>query len=134
MLIVQICAEKYLYLTNLIKYKEYDEAYFNDEVMPILSKTMTISDLAKFCSIDFKGSSASPLSNVDLYLNGEKVETLVIPDTVKAIPEQTFLRRFGAFEFAADANPFVVVDVIFLLDPVEHQHFVSTGDIAKCSV
>lgn len=54
-------------------------------------KRVYISDLAKFCSIDFKGSSASPLSNVDLYLNGEKVETLVIPDTVKAIPEQTFL-------------------------------------------
>ena len=26
-------------------YKEYDEAYFNDEVMPSLSKTMTISDV-----------------------------------------------------------------------------------------
>ena len=26
-------------------YKEYDTAYFNDEVMPILSKTMTISDV-----------------------------------------------------------------------------------------
>lgn len=35
-------------------YKEYDEAYFNDEVMPVLSKTMTISDLLNlYYSFDY---------------------------------------------------------------------------------
>ena len=35
-------------------YKEYDEAYFNDEVLPILSKTMTISDLLSlYYSFDY---------------------------------------------------------------------------------
>lgn len=35
-------------------YKEYDEAYFHDEVKPILSKTMTISDLLSlYYSFDY---------------------------------------------------------------------------------
>ena len=35
-------------------YKAYDEAYFNDEVMPILSSTMTISDLLNlYYSFDY---------------------------------------------------------------------------------
>ena len=35
-------------------YKEYDEAYFNDEVMHVLSNTMTISDLLNlYYSFDY---------------------------------------------------------------------------------
>lgn len=36
-------------------------------------------------------------------------------------PEDTILRAFFVFKFAADADPFIMVQVIFLFDPVQHQ-------------
>lgn len=54
-------------------------------------KRVNISDVAKWCSIDFKGNGASPFDcGADLYLNGKPVETLSIPNTVKSIPMQAF--------------------------------------------
>ena len=50
------------------------------------------------------------------------------------LSEQAFVRAFLWQEFAADADPFVVVDIVFLLDPVEHQHLISPGHIAQCGI
>ena len=48
-----------------------------------------ISDMAAWCGIDF-GRSSNPLNNCDLYLNGEIVVDLVIPDGVTQINECVF--------------------------------------------
>ena len=50
-----------------------------------------ISDIAAWCAIDFRNSDSNPLSYAHhLYLNGELVTELVIPDGVTSIGEYTF--------------------------------------------
>ena len=57
-----------------------------------------INDLASWCKIEFEGKEASVfrrgdgslISNVDLYVNGEKVTKLVIPVGVTSIPDGAF--------------------------------------------
>ena len=53
-------------------------------------KKVYIRDLAQWCHIDFLGDS--PLSCfADLYVNGERVETLTIPSSVRKVPNYAFL-------------------------------------------
>ena len=55
-------------------------------------KNVYISDLAAWCNIDFTGAYSNPLTNADnLYLNGELVTALVIPNGVEDIKSLTFL-------------------------------------------
>ena len=55
-----------------------------------------ISDLAKWCGISFDGSYANPLYYAhNLYLNGEKVADLVIPDGVTSIGNSAFYNCSG---------------------------------------
>ena len=50
-----------------------------------------ISDLAKWCDISFDGRNANPLSfATELYLNDEKVKTLIIPEGVTSIKKYAF--------------------------------------------
>ncbi len=50
-----------------------------------------ITDVAKWCAIDFDSSASNPLRYADnLYLNGELITHLVIPDGVTAIPWYAF--------------------------------------------
>ena len=50
-----------------------------------------ISDIAAWCAIDFESSSANPLYNgAELYLNGELVTALEIPEGVTSIGEWAF--------------------------------------------
>ena len=54
-------------------------------------KEVHISDLAAWCGIDFYGGSANPLYYAkNLYLNGELVTELVIPEGVKEIKKYAF--------------------------------------------
>ena len=54
-------------------------------------KAVYITDLSTWCGISFGGSSANPLSYAhNLYLNGELVTDLVIPDSVTNIGDYTF--------------------------------------------
>ena len=50
-----------------------------------------ITDMAAWCAIDFGAPDANPLSHAqNLYLNGEHVTDLVIPDGVTSIEERAF--------------------------------------------
>ena len=50
-----------------------------------------ISDIAAWCNVDFSGSSSNPLYFAEhLYLNGEEVKDLVIPNSVESIGEAAF--------------------------------------------
>ena len=52
---------------------------------------MHINDLSAWCNISFGGSDANPLRYAkNLYLNGELVTELVIPDDVKEIKDYAF--------------------------------------------
>ena len=54
-------------------------------------KNVHISDLAAWCNIDFTGAYSNPLTNAEnLYLNGEPVTALVIPDGVEEIKKNAF--------------------------------------------
>ncbi len=54
-------------------------------------KAVFISNLAKWCNIEFKNSSDNPLSYAHhLYLDGVEVTNLVIPDGVEKISEWAF--------------------------------------------
>ena len=50
-----------------------------------------LADIAAWCAIDFRSSSASPFYNAEnLYLNGELVTDLVVPDGVTSIGNYAF--------------------------------------------
>ena len=50
-----------------------------------------ITDLEKWCNISFNGHNSNPMQYGDnLYLNGQLVTTLVIPESVTSIPDQAF--------------------------------------------
>lgn len=54
-----------------------------------------ISDIAAWCKIEF-GELANPLFNAHhLYMNGEEIKELVIPDNVTSIGNQAFFRCSG---------------------------------------
>ncbi len=53
--------------------------------------SVNISDIAAWCNIDFAGSESNPLSYAHhLYLNGEEVKDLVIPNSVTSIGNYAF--------------------------------------------
>ena len=55
-----------------------------------------IDDIAAWCNIEFNGSLANPLYYAkNLYLNGEKVTELVIPNSVTSIGEYAFYNCSG---------------------------------------
>src|SRR5699024_2624913 len=47
------------------------------------------------------------------------------------LPEEAVLRALLVLELPADADPLVLIQVVFLLDPVEHQVFVTPADITE---
>ena len=50
-----------------------------------------ITDIAAWCAIDFRGSLSNPLEVAqNLYVNGELVTDLIIPDSVTSIGDQAF--------------------------------------------
>ena len=52
-----------------------------------------ISDIAAWCKIDFDDFNSNPLSYAHhLYLNGEEVKDLVIPNSVTSIGDYAFYR------------------------------------------
>ena len=50
-----------------------------------------IEDIAAWCEIHFDGSGSNPLEGANLYLNGNLVTNLVIPDRVTSIGDYAFL-------------------------------------------
>ncbi len=59
-------------------------------------KEVHISDLAAWCNISFEGSTANPLFYAqNLYLNGELVTDLVIPNSVTTIGNRAFYNYYG---------------------------------------
>ena len=56
--------------------------------------SVNISDIAAWCNISFYNSRSNPLYYAkNLYLNGELIEELVIPDGVTSIPMYAFYRK-----------------------------------------
>ncbi|MBQ3203291.1 MAG: leucine-rich repeat protein [Clostridia bacterium] len=51
---------------------------------------VSITDLSAWCSIRFENSSSQPMSGGSLYLNGEKVTCMEIPEDITAIPAYCF--------------------------------------------
>ena len=61
------------------------------KVFPSSLKGVFIDDLSAWCNIDFYNSSSNPLQTTGkLYLNGELIEDLVIPEDVKVIKQIAF--------------------------------------------
>lgn len=59
-------------------------------------KRVNISSLEAWCNITFESWTANPLSQgTELYLNGEKVEHLVIPDGIEVIRDHAFFGYKG---------------------------------------
>ena len=59
-------------------------------------KEVHISDIAAWCKIDFGSSDANPLNYAkNLYLNGELITELVIPDSVTSIGSYAFYNCTG---------------------------------------
>ena len=62
-------------------------AFYNCDLLSAIH----ISDIAAWCNIDFDWYDSSPLHYAEnLYLNGEKVTNLVIPESVTSIKNYTF--------------------------------------------
>ena len=59
-------------------------------------EAVNISDLDAWCNITFESSNANPLSHAHhLYLNGEEITDLIIPNNLKTIKDNTFCHCKG---------------------------------------
>ena len=59
-------------------------------------ESVYIIDIAKWCAIKFDSATSNPLCPANnLYLNGELVEDLIIPDSVTSIGDYAFYGPFG---------------------------------------
>lgn len=75
-----------LTLPNTLKVVEGSAFYCTESL-----KNIYIDDIAGWCDIQFATSESNPLSaGCSLYVNGEKLENLVIPDAVTTIRPYTF--------------------------------------------
>ena len=71
----------------------------------IVLKNVHITDLSAWCNIDFWDASANPLYRADsLYLNGELVTDLVIPDGITEIKDYAFSGYQGLENVAIHNN------------------------------
>ena len=67
-----------------------------DAFMNFNCQYVNISDLAPWCNIDFGNENSNPAAHRQgLYLNGEKIEDLVIPESVNAITDFAFCYNSG---------------------------------------
>ncbi len=67
-----------------------------DAFMNFNCRYVNISDLAPWCNIDFGNENSNPAAHSQgLYLNGEKIEDLVIPESVNAIKDFAFCYNSG---------------------------------------
>ena len=99
-----------------------------------------ITDIAAWCGIDFDSSDSNPLYYAhDLYLNGELVTDLVIPDGVESIEKYAFYNcsgltsatilgsvtsiGFGAFENCSSLESITLPFVGATKDGTEATHF-----------
>ena len=80
-------------------------------------------------------------SAVDAVVYVKVVSTQTMPQAPSSIfdfffglPQQTFVGGFVFQKLAADADPLVFIDVFFFFYPVEHQHLIAPGNIAKCGL
>ena len=75
-----------LYISSTLK------SVGSDAFLRFRGKNVNISDLASWCNIDFATSYSNPLANnnANLYLKGEKIVDLVIPESVDTIKDNTF--------------------------------------------
>ena len=53
------------------------------------------------------------------------------PRLLPGLPQDAVLGALPRLELAAHADPLVMIDVVFLLHPVEHQVFLAPLQIAK---
>lgn len=61
-------------------------AFFNNKQLAEIH----ISDVAEWCDIEFTDAYANPLNYASLYLNGEKITELIIPEGVNVIKKYAF--------------------------------------------
>ena len=67
-----------------------DAFYFKDDISENLDK-INITSIESWCNIEFYNDSSNPLyCGGSLYLNGQKITNLVIPNTITKINEYTF--------------------------------------------
>ncbi len=80
-----------LTLPNTLKVMETSTFYCADSI-----KNIYIDDLVNWCDIQFATSESNPLSlGCSLYVNGKKLENLVIPDAVTSIRPYAFFGYTG---------------------------------------
>lgn len=53
-------------------------------------KSVYISNLSEWCRIEFEGAASNPLNNGILYINGENVTDLIIPEDVTELLDYAF--------------------------------------------
>lgn len=64
-----------------------------------------IADLKAWCNVTFEDQNANPLNAANhLYLGGEEVTALVIPDSVSAIKDYTFVNCHGIVDVTMGQN------------------------------
>lgn len=69
--------------------KELKFGAFNSEISSGNVNQVWISDLSKWCKVQIDGYYSSPRGNI--YLNGEKLNNIVIPDDITEVLPYTFL-------------------------------------------
>ena len=78
-------------------------------------KSVYITDLAKWCGIDFYNLYSNPLCFLgDLYVNGVKTTELVIPDGVEEISEFAFYHGVGIESVVISADVEKIADNSFM--------------------
>lgn len=96
------------------------------EYCTVLTK-VNITDISAWCNIDFKSSDSNPLYYINnLYLNGELVTKLVIPDNVTKIKKYAFYNCTSLTEITISENVTLIDELAFAKTSITKAYFSET--------
>jgi len=98
-----------------------------------LTTVYTTMDIAHWCAIDFEDETSNPLCNAQLYVNGQVIDALTIPNTVTSIGNWAFANCKSLMSVSIPSSVMYIGTDAFKNCPRLTSIYVASGNANYCS-